>query len=92
MTTPDRRQLKTFILSMNVDHKILETEFSIAICRLNGDKWQLKTRFPAISDPRLSIVKSVFDCPLSFVMIGSIVEWTNTTSRLARVPSILKKV
>ena len=28
------------ILSMNVDEKLLETEFSIAICRQTGDKWQ----------------------------------------------------
>ena len=38
--TPDRRQLKTLILSTNVDQNSLETEFSIAICQPTGDKWQ----------------------------------------------------
>ena len=33
----------------------------------NGDKWQLKTLFLSVFDPRLSIVKSVFDCHLSGV-------------------------
>ena len=41
--TSDRRQLKTLILSMNIDQKSLETEFSIAICRLTGDIWPSKT-------------------------------------------------
>ena len=62
--TPGRRQSETLILSTNVDQKSLETEFSIAICRLIGDKWQSKTQFLAIFDPRCSIVKSVFDCRL----------------------------
>ena len=39
----------------------LETEFSIAFCRLTGDKWQSKTLFLMIFDPRSSSVKSVFD-------------------------------
>ena len=38
--TPDRQQPKTFILSTNVDQKMLESEFSFAICRLTGDKWR----------------------------------------------------
>ena len=46
--TPDRRQSKTLILSMNVDQKPLETEFLIAICRQSGDKWQSKTMFLAL--------------------------------------------
>ena len=62
--TPGRVQSKTLILSTNVDKKLLETEFLIAICRPTGDKWQSKTMFLAISDPRLSIVKSAFDCRL----------------------------
>ena len=33
-----------------------ETELLIAICRPIGDKWQLKTLFLAIFDPRSSIV------------------------------------
>ena len=60
-TTIDRRQSKTLILSMNVDHTSLETEFSIAICRLTSDKWQSKKLFIAISDPHSSFVKSAFD-------------------------------
>ena len=62
--TPDRRQ--PILLSSNVDQKSLETEFSIAICRPTGDKWQSKTLFLVIFDSRSSIVKSVFDsvCPV----------------------------
>ena len=63
--TPDRRQSKTLILSTKVDKKSLVTKFSIAICRPTGDKWQSKTLFLAIVDPRSSIFKSVFDCRLS---------------------------
>ena len=40
---------------MNVGKKSLEREFSIAICRPSGDKWQSKTLFLAIFDPRSSI-------------------------------------
>ena len=58
------RQSKTSILLTYVDKKSLETEFSIAICRPAGDKWQSKTLFLAIFDPRLSIVMSVFNCRL----------------------------
>ena len=36
-------QSKTPILSGNVDQKSIETVFSIAICRPNGDKWQSNT-------------------------------------------------
>ena len=50
---------------MNVDQKYLETEFSIAIRRPTGDKWQSTTLSVAIFDPRSSIVKSVFDCRVS---------------------------
>ena len=50
------------ILSTNVGKKSLETEFLIAICRPTGDKWQSKTLFLVIFDPRSLIVKSVFDC------------------------------
>ena len=53
---------------MNVDRKSLETEFSIAICRLIGDKWQSKTLFLAVFDRRSTIVKCVFDCRLSGVL------------------------
>ena len=36
--------------------------FSIAICRPTGDKWQSKTLFLSIFDPRSSIIVYVFDC------------------------------
>ena len=61
----DGRQSKTLILSTNVDQTSLETEFSTAICRQSGDKWQSKTLLIAIFDPRSSVVKNVFDCRLS---------------------------
>ena len=64
INTPGRRQLKMPILSTNLDKKSLETEFSIAICRPTGDKWQSKTLFLEIFDQCLSIVQSVFDCRL----------------------------
>ena len=67
--TPDRRQSETLILSTNVDQISFETEFSIAICRLIGDKWLLKTLFLAIFDPCSSIVKSILDCRLSGVIM-----------------------
>ena len=44
--------------------KYLEPEFSLANRGPNGDKWQFKTLFLSVFDPRLSIVKSVFDCHL----------------------------
>ena len=69
MITPGRRQSKTSILSTNVNKNSLKTEFSIAICRPTGDKWQSKTLFLAIFDPRSSIVKSVVDCRLPGVVI-----------------------
>ena len=75
MITPDRWQSKTPILSRNVDQKSIESVFSIAICRPIGDnrpigdKWQSKTLFLSIFDPRLSIVDNVFDCRLPGVMM-----------------------
>ena len=56
------------ILSTNVDQKLLETEFLIAICSPTGDKRQSKTLFLVIFDPCLLIVKSVFHCCLSGVV------------------------
>ena len=41
-----------------------ETVFLIAICRPTGDKWQSKTLFLLIFDPRSSIVDTIFDCRL----------------------------
>ena len=67
--TPGRRQSKMSILSTNKDQKSLETEFSIAICHLIGDKWQSKTLFLAIFDPHSLIVKSMFDCHLPSVFL-----------------------
>ena len=64
-----RQQLKMSILSRNVDKKSLETEFSIAICRPTGDKWQLKTMFLSIFDPHSAVVDSVLDCRLPRVQI-----------------------
>ena len=61
--TQGRRQSKTSILLRNVDQKSIETVFSIAICRPTGDKWQSKTLFLSIFDPRSSIVDYVFDLP-----------------------------
>ena len=58
--TPDRRQSETLVLSTNVDQKSLETEFLIAICRPTGDKWQSKTLFLSIFDPRSSIVEKLY--------------------------------
>ena len=60
------------VSSTDVDKKSLETELSIAICRPTGDKWQLKTLFLSIFNPPSSIVKSVFDCHISDVVIVSV--------------------
>ena len=63
--TPNMQQSKTLILSTNVNQKLLETEFSIAIC-------QMAIENTVSSNPRSSIVinvKSVFDCRLSGVKI-----------------------
>ena len=65
--TPGRRQSKTLTLSRNVYQKLTETVFSIAICRPTGDKWQSKTLFISICDPRSSIFDYVFDCRLTGV-------------------------
>ena len=52
---------------MNVDKKLLETEFMNAICRPTGDKWQSKALFLVIF---ICVVKSVFDCRLSGVYLN----------------------
>ena len=59
VTTSERRQSKTLILSTHVAQKSLD-------CHLSPDinKWQSKTLFLAIFDPRSLIVKSFFDCRL----------------------------
>ena len=41
--------------SITVEHRSLETVFSIAICRQSGDKRQSKALFLSILDPRSSI-------------------------------------
>ena len=52
------------VLWRNIDQKSIETVFLIAISRRTGDKWQSKTRFLSIFDPRSFIVDSVFYCRL----------------------------
>ena len=69
VVTPVRRQLKTPILLRNIDQNSIETVFLIAICRQCGDKWESKTLFLLIFDPRLSIVDNVFDCRLPDVVV-----------------------
>ena len=41
----------------------------MAICRQTGYKWQSKTLFLVIFDPRSSIAKDVFDCHLFSVIL-----------------------
>ena len=77
--TLGRLQSKTPILSWNVDQKCLETEFSIAICRHTGDKWQSKILFLSIFDPRSLIVDSVFNCHLPGVNMFSAVPLCRTS-------------
>ena len=60
---------KRYPESTNADQKLLETEFLIVICRHTGNKWQSKTLFLSIFDPRSSILDSVFDCRRHGVMI-----------------------
>ena len=50
--------IEKIILSSNVDKKSLETEFSIAICRLIGNKWQSKTLFLLIFDPSHRLLRA----------------------------------
>ena len=64
-----RRQSKTLILSQNIYQNLLETELSIAICRQSGDKLQSKTLFLTIFDRCSLIVKSIFDCRISGVIL-----------------------
>ena len=59
------------ILSRIVDQKSLEIKFLIAICRHDGDKWQSKTLFLFIFDPRSLIGDIVFDCRLPGVLPAS---------------------
>ena len=65
--TPGRWQSKRLLLSMNVGQNSKKHEFLIAICRLTGGIWQLKTLFLVIFDQPSSIVKSVLNCCLSRV-------------------------
>ena len=65
--TPDSWQSKMLIISTNIDQKIvINRDFD---CQ-NGDKWLSKTLFLAIFDPRSSIVKSIFDCRPSGVILN----------------------
>ena len=56
--------------SMNVDHRLLETVFSIAIFRQSGDKRQAKALFLAILDPRSSIYLTFSIAALWSVYLG----------------------
>ena len=60
--------IENVYISMNLYENSLEIELSIANCRPTGDKWQSKTLFLSIFNPRSSIVKSVYDCRLSGVV------------------------
>ena len=51
-------------------------EFSIAICRPYDDIRQLKTLFQEIFNPVLSIVKSIFHCRLSGVLLVLLLIYT----------------
>ena len=77
--TLGRQQLKTpiHVLSRNVDQKLIETVFLIAICRPTGDNWQLKSLFLSIFDPHLLIVDNVFDCRLPGVSIAKLNYYLN---------------
>ena len=68
--TLDRLQSKTLILWKNVDQKRLESEFSIAICRPIGGKWQSKSLFLSNFVSALVDYFSVFDCRLSGVVLA----------------------
>ena len=55
--------------STNVDHKLIETVFSIAIfCHWRG-KWQLKTLFLKIFLSTLIYIINIFDCRLPGVIV-----------------------
>ena len=62
------------ILSRKVDQKSIETVFLIAICHHTGDKWESKTLFLWIFDPRSSIVDNVFDCRYPVCVCDSVSE------------------
>ena len=47
---------------------MLSTNVYVGQNKLETDKWQSKTLFLAIFDPRSWIVKSVYDCRLSGVV------------------------
>ena len=53
--------------------KSLEKGFLIAISQQIGNKWQLKTLFLAIFDLGSLIVKSVYNCPLSSVILAVVI-------------------
>ena len=61
-TTPGMRQSKTFTLSPNEDYN-RQKQFSNVICSLTGDKWQSKTLYLAIFDPRRRLL-TFFDSRL----------------------------
>ena len=81
------------ILWTNVGQKLLETEFSLAICLQSGnsgDKLQSKSLFLVIFDQRLSIVKIVFDCRLSCVILKGDSNIINKGLKMQSVAKLIK--
>ena len=72
-----RQHSNMSIPSTNIDQKLLETEFLIAICRLTGDRWQSKTLFLAILICIRQLLR-VFDCHLPGMrsMSAKVCRWT----------------
>ena len=58
-----------------------------SICRPTGDKWQSKTLFLTIFDPRSSVVKSIFDCHL-FSAILVINDFETLITGYAIIPGV----
>ena len=56
-------------LATNGDQKSLETEFSIAICRQTGDKWQSKTLFLDNLVAGFVFIKIVYNLLFHYVIV-----------------------
>ena len=48
-----------FVYCLEHFRKLLETEFTIAICRSTGDKWQSKTLFLPIFDQLCLLFRAI---------------------------------
>ena len=70
--TKDRRQSKRLILSTNVD-QTYEKQFFDCHLSPNWRQMAIKNTVSSDFDSFLSIVKSVFDCRLSGVMMSCVV-------------------